>query len=213
MRKYSTVRASANEFGGMMHTSPPNPRSSSASKRLRVDDGGVDVGEDLELARAAHVVAVARSAVGNDLARRPSVRTCSGANGSIMLCSCAMRRIQLSRLDAHLGLFHDDLGKQAAAVARAARQRSGRAARSLEVCSGARRSRRGDHRGPPAVGLFADVRIERQLAEQRHTVLRRPCARRRRRRRRAPRGRSSSTRARSCSRRCRAPARRPSRTS
>src|SRR2546430_12362751 len=33
---------------------------------LRVDDGGVDVGEDLELVRAAHVVAVAGGAVGDD---------------------------------------------------------------------------------------------------------------------------------------------------
>src|SRR5690606_10249302 len=33
---------------------------------LRVDDRGVDVGEDLELARAAHVVAVAGRAVADD---------------------------------------------------------------------------------------------------------------------------------------------------
>src|SRR3977135_437063 len=33
---------------------------------LRVDDGGVDVGEDLELVRAAHVVAVAGGAIGHD---------------------------------------------------------------------------------------------------------------------------------------------------
>src|SRR5580658_9888693 len=35
---------------------------------LRVDDGGVDVGKDLELARAAHIVAVARGAVRDDAA-------------------------------------------------------------------------------------------------------------------------------------------------
>ena len=35
---------------------------------LRVDDGGVDVGEYLELIRATHVVAVARGAVRDDLA-------------------------------------------------------------------------------------------------------------------------------------------------
>src|SRR4029453_1852390 len=34
---------------------------------LRVDDRRIDVGEDLEFARAADVVAVARRAVGNDL--------------------------------------------------------------------------------------------------------------------------------------------------
>src|SRR5699024_2344870 len=33
---------------------------------LRVDDGGIDVGEDLELARAAHVVTVAGGAVADD---------------------------------------------------------------------------------------------------------------------------------------------------
>ena len=33
---------------------------------FRINDGRVDVGEDLELARAAYVVAVARGAVGND---------------------------------------------------------------------------------------------------------------------------------------------------
>src|SRR3546814_10564446 len=36
-------------------------------KRLRIDDGGVDVGEDLELARATHVVAIARRAVRDQL--------------------------------------------------------------------------------------------------------------------------------------------------
>src|SRR3546814_6369268 len=35
-------------------------------ERLGVDDGRVDVGEDLELARAAHVVAVAGCAVADD---------------------------------------------------------------------------------------------------------------------------------------------------
>src|SRR5207244_8803227 len=35
-------------------------------KSLRIHDRGVDVGEDLELVRAAYVVAVARGAVGDD---------------------------------------------------------------------------------------------------------------------------------------------------
>ena len=34
MRKYSTVRASANEFGGMMQTSPPKSTKESGSKSL-----------------------------------------------------------------------------------------------------------------------------------------------------------------------------------
>ena len=34
---------------------------------LGIDDGGIDVGEELEIARAADVVAVARGPVGNDL--------------------------------------------------------------------------------------------------------------------------------------------------
>src|SRR4029077_2486969 len=37
-------------------------------ERLRVDDGRIDVGEDLELVGAAHIVAVAGGAVGDDLA-------------------------------------------------------------------------------------------------------------------------------------------------
>jgi hypothetical protein len=56
MRKYSTVRASAKEFGAL------------GVEGLGIDDGGVDVGEDLELVRAAHVVAVAGHAVADDLA-------------------------------------------------------------------------------------------------------------------------------------------------
>ena len=35
---------------------------------LRVDDGGIDVGENLEFVRAAHVVTVARGAIRDDLA-------------------------------------------------------------------------------------------------------------------------------------------------
>ena len=82
----------------MMHTSPLKSTKLFSSKCLRIDDGGVDVGEDLELARAAHVVAVAGGAVGDDLvavalrapARARTARSCA--------CSRAMRRIQLSDL-------------------------------------------------------------------------------------------------------------------
>jgi hypothetical protein len=47
IRKYSTVRASANEFGGMMQTSPGSPRVALVEV-LRVDDRAVDVREDLD---------------------------------------------------------------------------------------------------------------------------------------------------------------------
>src|SRR5580658_3106266 len=114
--------------------------------------------------------------------RRPSTsRTWPASNGSIMACSRAMRRIQLSdlmlmsscfcrsaarRARKVSGFLDDDLGKYAAAVARARRQRPGGAARHREVRLGARRIGGGNHRGTAAVGLGADVCIERQLAQQ-----------------------------------------------
>ena len=67
MRKYSTVRASANELGGMTQKSLPDFDEGVRVEVLRIDDGRVDVGEHLEFVRAADVVAVARRAVGNDL--------------------------------------------------------------------------------------------------------------------------------------------------
>ncbi len=67
MRKYSTVRASANELGGMMQQSPVKSTNDLSSKFFGIDDGGVEVGEELEFVRAADVVAVARRAVGHDL--------------------------------------------------------------------------------------------------------------------------------------------------
>ena len=65
MRKYSTVRASAKELGGMMQTSDLQVHEAVGVEVLGVDDGRVDVGEDLELVGAADVVAVARGAVGD----------------------------------------------------------------------------------------------------------------------------------------------------
>jgi hypothetical protein len=67
MRKYSTVRASANELGGMMQTSPRKSTKFLASNAFGVDDRRIDVGEDLEFVRAADVVAVARGPVRNHL--------------------------------------------------------------------------------------------------------------------------------------------------
>jgi hypothetical protein len=58
----------------------------------------VDVGEDLELGRAADVVAVAAGAVADDLVAVGRLRTWPGSNGSIMPCCSAMRRIHLSLL-------------------------------------------------------------------------------------------------------------------
>ena len=67
MRKYSSVRASAKLLGGMMQTSDADVDEALLVEVLRVDHRAVDVGEDLELGRAADVVAVARSAVADDL--------------------------------------------------------------------------------------------------------------------------------------------------
>ncbi len=59
---------------------------------LGIDDGRVDVGEDLELVGHADVVAVGRHAVGDDAVAHLAFLT----NGSIMRCSRAMRMIQWS---------------------------------------------------------------------------------------------------------------------
>ena len=66
IRKYSIVLASANEFGGMMQTSALMSTNDFGSKFFGIDDGVVDVGEDLELVADADVVAVGRHAVGDD---------------------------------------------------------------------------------------------------------------------------------------------------
>ena len=97
MRKYSTVRASAKELGGMMQTSPVTSTKDFSSKFFGSTMVRVDVGEDLEFVRAADVVAVARGAVGHDPAA-VDLLDLPGSNGSIMPCSCAMRRIHLSDL-------------------------------------------------------------------------------------------------------------------
>jgi hypothetical protein len=58
IRKYSSVRASANEFGGMMHSSTRHVDERAVVEALRVHHHVVDVGEDLELRRHADVVPV-----------------------------------------------------------------------------------------------------------------------------------------------------------
>ena len=65
MRKYSTVRASAKELGGMMQQSSSTVTKFFGSK-FWINDGAVDIGEDFEFIGTTDVVAVAGCAVGND---------------------------------------------------------------------------------------------------------------------------------------------------
>ena len=81
----------------MMHSGPLTSTKLRGSK-VGVDDGGVDVGEDLELVGAAHVVAVARGAEADRLLPRLRLAHHAGLEGAIMPCSTAMRRIQRSGL-------------------------------------------------------------------------------------------------------------------
>ena len=66
MRKYSIVRASANEFGGTMQMSALMSTNDRGSKFFGIDHGVVDVREDLELVGDADVVAVRRQPVRDD---------------------------------------------------------------------------------------------------------------------------------------------------
>ena len=66
MRKYSTERPSAKEFGGTMQTSPLNSTNDFGVEVLGVHDRGIHVGEDAEFIGDAHVVAVGRDAVADD---------------------------------------------------------------------------------------------------------------------------------------------------
>src|SRR6516162_4082066 len=70
-----------------------------------------------------------------------------------------------------LAVLDHDLGKETAAVAGAQRQCRGGATRQLEVGPRARRVRRCDYGRAAAVGLLADVRVERQLPQQSHAVI------------------------------------------
>ena len=66
MRKYSTVRARAKLFGGMITDSPLIVDEVFLVKLFWIDDRAVDVGEEFELVGAANVVAVTRRSVRND---------------------------------------------------------------------------------------------------------------------------------------------------
>src|SRR3569833_3309009 len=67
--------------------------------------------------------------------------------------------------------FDDDLGEQSASIASTTRQQGRGATSRLDVRLNARCVGRGYDGGATAVCLFADVNIERQLAEQSDTVL------------------------------------------
>ena len=92
IRKYSTERASANEFGGTMQTSPSNSTKDFGSKSLGSTIEFRTLVKIRNSRRDAHVVAVGADPVG-DHAR---ARTWRSSKGSIMPCSRAMRVIQRS---------------------------------------------------------------------------------------------------------------------
>src|SRR5262245_42899273 len=98
----------------------------------------------------------------------------------------AMRRIQWSDLIVMVSFFggakrphktkssaffYDDLRKQAAAIPRAPCEPAGRAPGGIEIGPRARRIGCSDHRRVAAVRFLADLRVERQLPEQRHPIL------------------------------------------
>ena len=106
-------------------------------ERLRVDDRRVDVREDLEFARAAHVVAVARRSVRHDLVTVGGRAHLLGRERLDHLLFLRHATDPVVGLDAH-ALFHDDLGEQGRTILRAARERGARAARHLEIRFGVR---------------------------------------------------------------------------
>src|SRR2546427_249317 len=93
MRKYSTERASANELGGTMQTSPANSTNDRGSKFL-----GSTTAESA-LVKIGTGGATRMSSPYDDTPNKmtPAV-TWVSANGSIMRRSRAMRRIQRSDL-------------------------------------------------------------------------------------------------------------------
>src|SRR5258708_1327218 len=93
MRKYSIVRARANELGGMMQTSPFTSTNERGSKCL----GSTMV--ELMLVKILNSSAMRMSYPYDETPYEmtPS-RTCFSAKGSIIRCSFAIRRIHLSDL-------------------------------------------------------------------------------------------------------------------
>src|SRR4029079_5408175 len=93
MRKYSTVRASAKELGGIRHTSPLKSTKERGSKLL----GSTIV--ELMFVKILNSSAIRMSEPYEDRPQEtmPS-RTCVSEKGSIIRCSRAMRRIHRSDL-------------------------------------------------------------------------------------------------------------------
>src|SRR6185503_18712542 len=98
MRKYSTVRASANELGGMMQTSPLKSTNERGSKLL----GSTMV--ELMLVKILNSSAMRTSYPYDETPYEitPS-RTCASAKGSIIPCSRAIFLIQRSHLTDMVG--------------------------------------------------------------------------------------------------------------
>src|SRR2546428_9119790 len=93
MRKYSTERASANELGGTMQTSPANSTNDRGSKCL----GSTTAESALVKIRNSGATRMSYPYDDTPNEMTPAV-TWRSANGSIMRCSRAMRRIQRSDL-------------------------------------------------------------------------------------------------------------------
>src|SRR4030095_4064859 len=89
MRKYSTVRASANEFGGMVQTSPLESTTGLVSKFF-----GSTVAEKT-FVKILNSSATRTSYPYDETPYEITpCRTCLSSKGPIILCACAILRIQ-----------------------------------------------------------------------------------------------------------------------
>src|SRR6267154_4723801 len=95
IRKYSTDRASANEFGGIMHTSPLNSTNDFGSNCF----GSTIVEFTFVKIRNSSATRISYAVFCLKKQITPS-RTCRSVKDSIILCSSALRRIQRSGLTA-----------------------------------------------------------------------------------------------------------------
>src|SRR3974390_1431361 len=103
-------------------------------------------------------------------------RTCPGSNGSIILWSPAMRRIQRSDLiipppGVASGVLYHDVRELGRHVAPELGDPHCDAARDPAIGLRRRALRVGRDRRVPGVGLFSDADVERQLAEQLRAVI------------------------------------------
>src|SRR5204863_1867410 len=95
IRKYSTDLASANEFGGMMHTSPLNSTNDFGSNCF----GSTIVEFTFVKIRNSSATRISYAVFCLKKKITPS-RICRSVNGSIILSSSALRQIQRSVLTA-----------------------------------------------------------------------------------------------------------------